>query len=137
MRRWGVTKGKKVGVVDLEGLCHMGVKFACAFGADVVVFTTSPRKKEDALRLGANEVIISTNVEEMQKHAGAFDFVLDTIAAEHDINAYINMLGRDSNLTLVGASEKPFAVSAFALLFGTPQPLRIAHRWPRRDPGDA
>lgn len=118
MRRWGVTTGKKVGVVGLGGLGHMGVKFARAFGAHVVVFTTSPSKKEDALRLGADEVIISTNAEDMQKHAGTFDFILDTIAAEHDINAYINMLGRDSNLTLVGASEKPFAVSAFALLFG-------------------
>ena len=96
----------------------MGVKFARAFGAHVVVFTTSPNKKEDALRLGADEVIISTNAKEMQKHAGMFDFILDTIAAQHDINAYINMLGRDSNLTLVGAPEKPFAVSAFALLFG-------------------
>ncbi len=118
MRRWGVTTGKKVGVVGLGGLGHMGVKFARAFGAHVVVFTTSPNKKEDALRLGADEVIISTNAEEMQKHAGTFDFILDTIAAEHDINAYINMLGRDSNLTLVGAPEKPFEVSAFALLFG-------------------
>ncbi len=118
MRRWGVTKGKKVGVVGLGGLGHMGVKLAHAFGAHVVVFTTSPSKKEDALRLGADEVIISTKAEEMQKHASTFNFILDTIAAEHDINAYINMLGRDSNLTLVGASEKPFAVSAFALLFG-------------------
>ncbi len=118
MRRWGVTTGKKVGVVGLGGLGHMGVKFARAFGAHVVVFTTSPSKKEDALRLGADEVIISTNAEDMQKHAGTFDFILDTIAAQHDINAYINMLGRDSNLTLVGATEKPLAVSAFALLFG-------------------
>jgi alcohol dehydrogenase (NADP+) len=96
----------------------MGVKFARAFGARVAVFTTSPGKKEDALRLGANEVVISTSAEEMQKHAGSFDFILDTIAADHDINAYINMLGRDGNLTLVGAPEKPLAVSAFALLFG-------------------
>jgi uncharacterized zinc-type alcohol dehydrogenase-like protein len=118
MRRWEVTNGKKVGVVGLGGLGHMGVKFARAFGAHVVVFTTSPGKKEDALRLGAHEVIISRNAEEMQKHAGTFDFILDTIAAEHDINAYLNMLGRDGNLTLVGAPEKPLAVSAFALLFG-------------------
>ncbi len=118
MRRWGDIKGKKVGVVGLGGLGHMGVKFARAFGAHVVVFTTSPGKKEDALRLGADEVIISTNAEEMQKHAGTFNFILDTIAAEHDINAYLNLLGRDGNLTLVGAPEKPLAVSAFALLFG-------------------
>jgi uncharacterized zinc-type alcohol dehydrogenase-like protein len=118
IHRWGDIKGKKVGIVGLGGLGHMGVKFARAFGAHVVVFTTSPGKKEDALRLGAGEVIISRNAEEMQKHAGTFNFILDTIAAEHDINAYLNMLGRDGNLTLVGAPEKPFAVSAFALLFG-------------------
>jgi uncharacterized zinc-type alcohol dehydrogenase-like protein len=118
MRRWGDLKGKKVGVVGLGGLGHMGVKFARAFGAHVVVFTTSPGKKVDALRLGAHEVIVSTNPEEMQQHAGTFNFILDTIAAEHDINAYINMLGRDGNITLVGAPEKPLAVSAFALLFG-------------------
>ena len=118
MRRWGDITGKKVGVVGLGGLGHMGVKFARAFGAHVVVFTTSPGKKEDALRLGAHEVIISTNAEEMQRHAGTFAFILDTIAAEHDINAYINMLGRDGNITLVGAPERPLAVSAFALLVG-------------------
>ncbi len=118
MRRWGDIKGKKVGVVGLGGLGHMGVKFAKAFGAHIVVFTTSPNKKEDAFRLGADEVIISTNDEEVQKHAGTFNFILDTIAADHDINAYINMLGRDGNITLVGAPEKPLSVSAFALLFG-------------------
>lgn len=118
IRRWGDITGKKVGVVGLGGLGHMGVKFARAFGAHVVVFTTSPGKKEDALRLGAHEVIISTNAEEMQQHAGTFDFILDTIAADHDINAYLNMLGRDGNITLVGAPDKPLAVSAFALLLG-------------------
>ena len=119
IRRWGDIKGKKVGVVGLGGLGHMGVKFARAFGAHVVVvFTTSPNKKEDAVRLGAHEVIISTNPEEMQKHAGSFDFILDTISAEHDINAYINMLGLEGNITLVGAPEKPLAVAAFALIFG-------------------
>lgn len=118
IHRWGDIKGKKVGIVGLGGLGHMGVKFARAFGARVVVFTTSPGKKEDALRLGADEVIISTNAEEMKKHAGSFNFILDTIAADHDINAYLGMLGHDGNLTLVGAPEKPLAVSAFALLFG-------------------
>jgi len=118
MRRWGNIKGKKVGVVGLGGLGHMGVKFAHAFGAHVVVFTTSPKKKDAAIHLGANEVIISTNAEEMQKHASTFNVILDTIAAEHDINAYLNMLGHDGNITLVGAPEKPLAVSAFALLFG-------------------
>ena len=137
MRHWGVTKGKKVGVVGLGGLGHMGVKFAHAFGAHVVVFTTSPSKKEDALRLGADEVVVSRNADEMQKHAGSFDFILDAVSADHDINAYINLLGRDGNLTLVGAPEKPLAVSAFGLHLRTPQPLRLAHRRHRRDPGDA
>jgi len=118
IRRWGDIKGKKVGVVGLGGLGHMGVKFTRAFGAHVVVFTTSPGKKEDALRLGAHEVIISTNADEMQKHAGSFDFILDTVAAVHDINTYLGMLGLDGNITLVGAPEEPLAVSAFALIFG-------------------
>ena len=118
IRRWGDIKGKKVGVVGLGGLGHMGVKFAKAFGARVTVFTTSPGKMEDALRLGAHEVIISTDAEQMRQHAGSFDFILDTIAAEHDINAYIQMLGLDGNITLVGAPETPLPVSAFALLFG-------------------
>jgi len=118
IRRWGDIKGKKVGIVGLGGLGHMGVKFARAFGAHVAVFTTSPGKKEDALRLGAHEVIISTNQEEMQKHVGSFDFILNTISAEHDINSYINMLGLGGNITLVGAPEKPLAVAAFALIFG-------------------
>jgi uncharacterized zinc-type alcohol dehydrogenase-like protein len=116
MRHWGVTKGKKVGVVGLGGLGHMGVKFAHAFGAHVVVFTTSAGKKEDALRLGADEVVLSRNAEEMGKHAGSFDFILDCVSAEHDVNAYINLLGRDGNLTLVGAPAKPLPVAAFGLI---------------------
>jgi uncharacterized zinc-type alcohol dehydrogenase-like protein len=118
MRHWGVTKGKKVGVVGLGGLGHMGVKFAHAFGAHVVVFTTSPKKKDDAIRLGAHEVVISTDAAEMAKHAGSFDFILDAVAAEHDINAYIAQLKTDGNITLVGAPEKPLPVSSFALIFG-------------------
>ncbi|MGD0138889.1 MAG: NAD(P)-dependent alcohol dehydrogenase [Tepidisphaeraceae bacterium] len=118
LRRWGVTKGKKVGIVGLGGLGHMGVKFSHAFGAHTVVFTTSPKKKEDARRLGADEVVVSRNADEMKKHAGSFDFILDTIAADHDLNAYLNLLAHDGTLTLVGAPEKPLAVSAFALLMG-------------------
>lgn len=118
IHRWGDIKGKKVGVVGLGGLGHMGVKFAKAFGAHVVVFTTSPGKKEDALRLGADEVIISTDAEQMKQHAGTFNFILNTIAADHDLNAYINMLGLEGNITLVGAPDKPLALSSFALLFG-------------------
>ena len=117
MRHWGVTKGKKVGVFGLGGLGHMGVKFAHAFGAHTVVFTTSPGKKEDALRLGADEVVISRNAVEMAKHAGSLDFILDAVAAEHDINAFIGQLRRDGNLTMVGAPEKPLPVSVFGLIF--------------------
>jgi len=118
MRHWCISKGKKVGVVGLGGLGHMAVKFADALGAHVVVFTTSPNKKDDALRLGADEVVVSRNANEMQKHAGSFDFILDAVSADHDINAYINLLRRDGNITLVGAPEKPLQVAAFALLFG-------------------
>ncbi|GFO70400.1 alcohol dehydrogenase [Geomonas limicola] len=118
IRRWGDLKGKKVGVVGLGGLGHMGVKFAHAFGAHVVVFTTSPGKREAALKLGAHDVIVSSDPEQMKQHAGTFNFILDTIAADHDINAYINMLGLEGNITLVGAPETPLKLSAFALIFG-------------------
>jgi uncharacterized zinc-type alcohol dehydrogenase-like protein len=118
MHHWGVTKGKKVGVVGLGGLGHMAVKFAHALGAHVVVFTTSPGKKEDALRLGADEVVVARNANEMKKHERSFDFILDAVSADHDINAYINLLGIDGNLTLVGAPAKPVAVSAFSLIMG-------------------
>jgi len=118
MRHWGVTQGKKVGVVGLGGLGHMGVKFAHALGAHTVVFTTSPAKKADAIRLGADEVVLSTNADEMAKHVGSFDFILDAVAANHDINAYIQVLRRDGNITLVGAPEKPLALSAFGLIMG-------------------
>jgi alcohol dehydrogenase (NADP+) len=116
MRRWGVTKGKKVGVVGLGGLGHMGVKLAHAFGAHVVVLTTSSSKKEDARRLGADEVVISKNADEMQKQAESFDFILDTVSAAHDVNAYISLLRRGGNLTIVGAPPKPLGVSAFGLI---------------------
>jgi uncharacterized zinc-type alcohol dehydrogenase-like protein len=118
MRRQGVTKGKKVGVVGLGGLGHMGVKFARALGAHVVVFTTTARKREDALRLGAHEVVVSRNADEMRKQAGSFDFILDTVSAAHDVDALIHLLRREGNLTLVGAPDKPHAVSAFVLIFG-------------------
>jgi uncharacterized zinc-type alcohol dehydrogenase-like protein len=118
MRHWGVTKGKKVGVVGLGGLGHMGVKFAHALGAHTVVFTTSPGKKDDALRLGADEVVISHNADEMKKHAGSFDFILDAVSANHDINALISLLRRDGNLTMVGVPEKPLPVAVFGLIMG-------------------
>ncbi len=118
LRHWEVTAGKKVGIVGLGGLGHMGVKFARALGAHTVVFTTSPTKVEDARRLGSDEVVISRNSDEMQKHAGTFDFILDCVSAGHDINAYINLLARDGNMTLVGAPEKPLPLSSFGLIFG-------------------
>jgi uncharacterized zinc-type alcohol dehydrogenase-like protein len=118
LRRAGVTAGRKVGVVGLGGLGHMGVKLAKAFGAQVVVFTTSPSKKDDALRLGADDVVISTNAAEMQKHAGTFDFILDTVSANHDLDAYLALLGVNGNLTMVGAPPDPQKVSAFSLIMG-------------------
>jgi uncharacterized zinc-type alcohol dehydrogenase-like protein len=118
LRRAGVGQGKKVGIVGLGGLGHMGTKLARAFGAHVVVFTTSPGKADDAKRLGAHEVVISRNADEMKKHAGSFDFILDTVAADHDINQYLNLLRLQGNLTLVGAPPKPLALSSFALIFG-------------------
>lgn len=113
-----VGPGKKVGIVGLGGLGHMGVKFARAMGAHVVVFTTSESKRADALRLGAHEVVVSRNEAEMAGHTGSFDFILDCVAAEHDLNAYIQLLGVRGNLTLVGAPEKPLPVAVFGLLFG-------------------
>jgi alcohol dehydrogenase (NADP+) len=118
LRHWKVRKGQKVGIVGLGGLGHMGVKFAHALGSQVVLFTTSANKVEDARRLGADEVVISKNAAEMQKHAGSFHFILDAVSANHDINAYLSLLRRDGTLTLVGAPEKPMPVAAFNLLMG-------------------
>ncbi len=117
MRHWGVTKGRKVGVVGLGGLGHMAVKFAHALEAHVVVFTTSLNKKVDAHRLGADEVVVSQNNEDMKRHASTFDFIIDTVSAEHDVNALLQLLRPDGTLTLVGAPDRPHAVSAMALLF--------------------
>jgi len=118
MRRQEVGKGKKVGVVGLGGLGHMGVKFAHALGAHVVVFTTTPNKTEDALRLGADEVVLSRDANQMQKHAGSFDFILDAVSADHDVNAYLNLLAINGNLTIVGVPPKPLGVQAVALIGG-------------------
>jgi alcohol dehydrogenase (NADP+) len=116
LRHWKVGPGQKVGIVGLGGLGHMGVKFAHALGAHVVLFTTSPGKTADARRLGADEVVVSKNEDEMQKHAGSFDFILDAVSADHDSNAYLTLLKLDGTLTLVGAPEKPLPVAAFNLL---------------------
>jgi alcohol dehydrogenase (NADP+) len=117
LRHWKVGKGQKVGIVGLGGLGHMGVKFAKAFGANVVLFTTSANKTADGMRLGADEVVISKNEAEMQKHAGTFNFILVTASAVPDINVYLNLLKLDGTLTIVGAPPKPLPVAVFNLLF--------------------
>ena len=116
LHNWKVGKGQKVGIVGLGGLGHMGVKFAHALGAHTVVFTTSPKKVDDAKRLGADEVVVSTDAAQMEKHVKSFDFILDAVAAEHDINAYLNLLKLDATLTVVGAPEHPLPVSTFSLI---------------------
>ncbi len=117
LKHWNVRKGQKVGIVGLGGLGHMGVKFAHAFGAHVVLFTTSPNKTADALRLGAHEVVVSKNEAEMQKHAGSFDFILDTVSGEHNLNSYLDLLKLDGTLTMVGAPPNPLPLGVGSLLF--------------------
>jgi alcohol dehydrogenase (NADP+) len=105
LKHWGAGPGKKVGIVGIGGLGHMGIKIAAAMGAHVVAFTTSPDKIEDARKLGAHDVIVSRNAEEMAAHANSFDFILDTVAASHDLDALTGLLKRDGTLTLVGVPE--------------------------------
>lgn len=105
LRHWGVTTGKTVGIVGLGGLGHMGVKFAHAFGAHTVVFTTSPGKVDDAQRLGADEVVMSRNDDEMARQRDRFDVILDTVSASHDLDAFTKLLRRDGALVLVGVPE--------------------------------
>ena len=107
LRQWGVGPGHKVGIVGLGGLGHMGVKIAAAMGAHVVLFTTSESKRADALRLGASEVVVSKNADEMAAHAGSFDFILNTVAAPHDLDAFLVLLKLDGTMTLVGAPASP------------------------------
>jgi uncharacterized zinc-type alcohol dehydrogenase-like protein len=118
LRQWGVQAGHKVGVVGLGGLGHMAVKIAAAMGAKVVLFTTSPGKIDDAGRLGASKVVISRDPDAMAAHASSFDFILDTVAAPHDLDALISLLGRDATLTLVGAPAEPHpSPQVFGLIF--------------------
>jgi uncharacterized zinc-type alcohol dehydrogenase-like protein len=116
LKRWKAGPGKKVGIVGLGGLGHMGVKIAAAMGADVTVFTTSESKVADAKKLGAHNVILSKDKKQMAAAANSFDFILDTVAADHDINAYLNLLKRDGTLTQVGLPSNPVAISLFPLV---------------------
>jgi alcohol dehydrogenase (NADP+) len=116
LRKWKVGRGQKVAVIGLGGLGHMALKFANAFGADVTLFTTSPGKAADAKRFGAHNVVISTDEESMKKHQRRFDFIIDTVSARHDLNAYLALLKRDGVLVLVGIPPEAIAVDAFHLL---------------------
>lgn len=116
LKHWNVGPGKKVGIVGIGGLGHMAVKIAKAMGAHVVVITTSTSKTEDAQRLGADEVVLSTDEGQMKQHANSLHFILDCVSAQHDINAYLGLLKRDGSLTLVGAPEHPLPVAAFSLI---------------------
>jgi uncharacterized zinc-type alcohol dehydrogenase-like protein len=118
LRHWNVKKGDKVGVIGLGGLGHMGVKFASALGAHVVMITTSPSKSEDAKKLGADEVLVSKNEEDMKKQAGSFDFLLNTVPVGHDMNPYIALLKRDATMVLVGAIEPLDPVHGGGLIGG-------------------
>ncbi len=116
LRHWGAGPNKKVGVIGLGGLGHLALKFAHAFGAHVVQFTTSESKIADAKKLGADDVVLSKDPAAMQRHAGSFDFILDCVSAPHDINAYLALLKLDATLCLVGLPDQPLAVSPFSLL---------------------
>ena len=118
LKRWGCGPGKRVGIVGLGGLGHMAVKIAAAMGAQVVLFTTSASKVEDAKRLGASEVVLSNDPEAMKAVEGTFDLILDTVSANHDVNVFLRMVRRHGSMVLVGAPENPLAVESFAVIFG-------------------
>ncbi len=118
LKHWSIVKNDKVGIIGLGGLGHMAVKFAKSFGAHVVVFTTSPQKKDDAIKLGADEVVISKQTGEMKKHLNSFDFIIDTVSAPHDIDAYIALLKHEKTLCMLGISPTPHQVASFSLIHG-------------------
>lgn len=118
LKQWNVGKGQKVGIVGLGGLGHMGVKIARAFGASVTVFTTSPKKKDDALRLGASDVIVTSATDPFKGHARSFDFILDTVSAPHDIDGLLGLLKNDATMCLVGVPPEPPKIKPFNLIFG-------------------
>ena len=118
LKHWKIGKDQKVGIIGLGGLGHMGVKFARTFGAHVVVFTTSPNKKDDALKMGAHEVVISKNADEMKQHLNSFDFILDTVSAPHNVAGYMSLLKLDGTLCMVGAAPEPHKIPSTSLIFG-------------------
>jgi uncharacterized zinc-type alcohol dehydrogenase-like protein len=117
LRHWKVGPGRKVGVIGLGGLGHMALKFANAFGADVTLFTTSAGKSADARRLGAHNVVLSKDEDQMVKQHKKFDFIIDTVSAKHDLNAYLQLLKRDGVFTMVGVPPEPVSLNVFSLLF--------------------
>ncbi len=137
LRHWKAGPGKKVGIVGLGGLGHMGVKIANAMGAHTVLFTTSPSKVADAKRLGAKEVVLSNNAEDMAKHASSFDLIIDTVAAKHDLSPLFALLKQDMTLVQVGVPEDPLEVAMFSLVSEAPRLRRIDDRRHRRDAGNA
>jgi uncharacterized zinc-type alcohol dehydrogenase-like protein len=116
LRHWKISKGQKVGIIGLGGLGHMGVKLAHSMGAHTVVITSSSHKKEAALKLGADEAIVSKDAADMEAHAGSFDFLLNTVSAPYDINAYLNLLKLDGAMVVVGVPEKSPELDVFALI---------------------
>jgi len=118
LKHWKIGKNDKVGIIGLGGLGHMGVKLARAMGAQVVVFTTSPHKKDDALKMGAHEVVISKNKEEMQKHLGSLNLIIDTVSAPHDVASYMALLKIDGTLCMVGVSPEPHQIPSTAMIYG-------------------
>jgi uncharacterized zinc-type alcohol dehydrogenase-like protein len=116
LKHWKIGPEMKVGIIGLGGLGHMGLKFASSFGAYTVLFTTSEGKQNDALKLGAKEVVLSKDPAHMAKHTGSFDFILDCVSAPHDLNAYLSLLRLDGTLCLVGLPETPFSVSPFGMI---------------------
>jgi len=118
LRHWKVGKGHKLAVLGLGGLGHMGVKFGVAFGAEVTVLSTSPKKEADAKKLGAHHFVVTSDPEQIKAAQGTFDFILDTVSAEHDFNMYLSLLKTDGTMICVGVPSKPAEIAAFSLLAG-------------------
>jgi uncharacterized zinc-type alcohol dehydrogenase-like protein len=118
LRHWNIGKGDKVAILGLGGLGHMGVKFAVAFGADVTVLSTSPKKEPDAKKLGANHFVVTSDPAQIEAAKGTFDFILDTVSAEHDLNMYLSLLRTDGTMVCVGVPSTPAPVAAFSIIAG-------------------